>query len=380
MRSVELASEALDLLRFRGRDALNRVDYQKYKDSPTVKYYTKWESFDKYLANPGICTSIGLMVKSDFEKIGIWKYSAHEDIYPIGKLIRPDESKVIASHYASLRDSLVVEVRDDGDVEIKVGDGLGQSTIHARHVVLVVKKRINANIIIDATNYENDALETLFIEGYIGRRSNVNVLVLNGPPRETPSINVFRFALDSHSKLNYGYIGSGGLMHHQDDLFILGEKAKVKAGAAFISKSGMKIDYVGSIIHEGPGGESHLSSQGVVFEDGYGVARGMAKVTRFGEWSKTFYEAGVALLGEGGKGYASPMLEIDTGNVLEARHEAKEARFGHDQLFYLMTRGLDLEEARYLLTYGLLSAKVAHLDDGLSEVADEYIKRLLLSL
>ncbi len=374
-----MASEALDLLRFKGRDALNRIDYQKYGDSPTVKYYTKWKLFDKYLVNPGICTSIGLMVKSDFEKVGIWKYSAHEDIYPIGKLIRPDESKVIASHFASLRDSLVVEIRDAGDTEIKIGDGLGSSSIHARHIILIVEKRINANIIIDATNYENDALETLFIEGYLGKRSKVNLLVLNSPPSGTPSINIFRFALDSHASLNYGYIGSGGLMHHQDDLFILGEKAKIMAGAAFVSHRGRKIDYVSSVIHEGPGGESHLSSQGVIFEDGYGVARGMAKITRTGEWSKTVYEAGVVLLGEGGKGYVSPMLEIDTGNVLEARHEAKEASFGQDQLFYLMSRGLNLEEAKYLLTYGLLSSKISHLSEGLKEIADEYIKKLFLS-
>ena len=102
----------------------------------------------------------------------------------------------------------------------------------------------------------------------------------------------------------------------------------------------------------------------------------MAKITRSGEWSKTVYETGVVLLGEGGKGYASPMLEIDTGNVLEARHEAKEARFGEDQLFYLMSRGLDLDEARYLLTYGLLSGKISHLSEELREVADEYIKKL----
>ncbi len=372
-----MASEALDLLRIRGRESVLKSDYQKYGDSPTVKYYTKWRYYDDYLLNLGICNSIGLIVKSDFEKVGIWKYSAHEDIYPIGKLIRPDESKIIAGHYASLRDSLVVEVRDDSEVELRVGDGLGSSSIHSRHIILVVKKRVKADIVIDATNYENDALETLFVEAYLGKKSRVNLLVLNNPPKETPSINVFRFAVDDSAKLNYGYIGYGGQMHHQSDTFFLNEGSFVRAGASFISRRGEKIDYISNVIHERPNGESYLSSQGIIFEDGYGVARGMAKITRAGEWSKTIYQAGVVLLGEGGKGYASPMLEIDTGNVVEARHEAKEARLGEEQLFYLMTRGLSREEAMYLLTYGLMVSQVDHLSDDLQELADEFIKKQL---
>ena len=369
-----MASETIELIRRMGREGVKRLEYQKFGDSPTVKYYTKWDLYSKYLEDPGICTSVGLIVKSDVEKVGIWKFSSHEDLYPIGKLIRPDESKIAASHYVALRDALVVEIRDNTDVEIRVGDGLGSSSIHSRHIILVTKKRIKANVTIDATNYENDALETLFIEGYLGKKSKLNLLILNNPPENTPSINIFRFALDDGADLKYGYLGSGGYMHHQNDLFLLGERAKVISGAAFVSGPKQKIDYVGSVVHEGPRGESHITSQGVIFGDGYGVARGLARVTRSGDWSKTVFEAGVILMDEGGKGYASPMLEINTGNVLEARHEAREARFGLEQLFYLATRGFNKDEARYLLTYGILLNQVSHLDGELLEYADGFIR------
>jgi Fe-S cluster assembly protein SufD len=58
------------------------------------------------------------------------------------------------------------------------------------------------------------------------------------------------------------------------------------------------------------------------------------------------------VLSDGARADSVPNLEIETGEVVGAGHASATARFDEEQLFYLMSRGIDAETARRLVVRG----------------------------
>ncbi|MDY0345844.1 MAG: SufD family Fe-S cluster assembly protein [Bacilli bacterium] len=109
--------------------------------------------------------------------------------------------------------------------------------------------------------------------------------------------------------------------------------------------------------------------------DNYGVARdssrlvfsGANEIFRGAKQSKTKQNAKIIVFDEGAIAKANPRLNIDE-NEVEASHAAVVGKLSDDHLFYLMSRGLNLNEAKRLITYGYLLpiANYFH-DDSLKE-------------
>lgn len=64
------------------------------------------------------------------------------------------------------------------------------------------------------------------------------------------------------------------------------------------------------------------------------------------------------VLSDGARADSVPNLEIETGEVVGAGHASATARFDDDQLFYLMSRGIDAQTARRLVVRGFFSELV----------------------
>jgi Fe-S cluster assembly protein SufD len=64
------------------------------------------------------------------------------------------------------------------------------------------------------------------------------------------------------------------------------------------------------------------------------------------------------VLSDGARADSVPNLEIETGEVVGAGHASATARFDDEQLFYLMSRGIDAETARRLVVRGFFAELV----------------------
>jgi Fe-S cluster assembly protein SufD len=67
-----------------------------------------------------------------------------------------------------------------------------------------------------------------------------------------------------------------------------------------------------------------------------------------------------------------PNLEIETGEIVGAGHASTTGRFDDEQLFYLMSRGISVEDARRLVVRGFFS-------EIISEIADEEVQDRLMA-
>ena len=80
------------------------------------------------------------------------------------------------------------------------------------------------------------------------------------------------------------------------------------------------------------------------------------------------------LLSDGARAESVPNLEIETGEIVGAGHASTTGRFDDEQLFYLMSRGIAVEDARRLVVRGFFNEIVSEI--GNAEIQDRLMTRI----
>ncbi len=90
--------------------------------------------------------------------------------------------------------------------------------------------------------------------------------------------------------------------------------------------------------------------------------------------SENFQESRVLLLDGASLGEATPVLLIDSHDVL-AGHKASVSKVNDEELYYLQTRGINKEVAESLLTYAFVKPVIDNIENG-EEILEEVKKEL----
>ncbi len=143
---------------------------------------------------------------------------------------------------------------------------------------------------------------------------------------------------------------------------LLEEGATVSWNLASLSMNQDVKQFSPSVYHKAPHTRALVKN--------YGIARDASSLFFYGESSiaqgsaKSFtrQEAKIIVFDEKCKGKASPVLKISENDV-EASHGAAVGRLNENHLFYLMSRGLTLEEAKRLVTLGYLKPIEEYFED-----------------
>ena len=360
-----------------------KLPYQYIKDSPTVKYYTDWRKYDKALILPKPTRTLKPPIKIA-EKANIilgassWetrnlpeKVSVEElgDDYEPGFNV---ESRIQAIHFARLEKPVKITIEPytvlDEPVVIESHGGDG---FLAHHIVLDVGANSDVKIVLVeyASSNGGESVKTFMVEGRITENSNVSIYTLP-LHRGAACYHYKRLRLGENSRIESRILGLAGLMSHfREDYELDGSNSGVEVYGSIVAGNG-RIDSITNIVHQAPRTKSLVLIRGVVLGKGLLVHRGVARVTPRAQWSSTSIDSHVSVLSEEGKGYSVPMLEIQTGRVLEARHSTAVTSIEEDQLFYMQSRGLSKRDAEKILVESIIgySGLLERLELSLDEI------------
>jgi Fe-S cluster assembly protein SufB len=129
---------------------------------------------------------------------------------------------------------------------------------------------------------------------------------------------------------------------------------------AMASTPGQVQDSGGKAIHEAPRTSSRIIAKSISGNGGRGSYRGVVKVVAGAEECKSYVQCDALILDDRSRSDTYPYIDIQENNV-EIGHEASVSRVGDDQLFYLMSRGLDQNAARTMIVNGFIEPFVKQL-------------------
>ncbi|HEX4476765.1 MAG TPA: Fe-S cluster assembly protein SufD [Polyangiaceae bacterium] len=158
----------------------------------------------------------------------------------------------------------------------------------------------------------------------------------------------------------------GALERHYLRVLLDGDGAECSLDGLYLSGEGELVAHHTWVDHAVPGCTSRQRYKGILDGDGVAVFDGTVVVRRGAVRTAAHQENRNLLLSGNAVVHAKPHLEIDADDV-KCSHGATVGRLDPNELFYLRSRGLELELARSLLTYSFAREVVRAVDDPVLE-------------
>lgn len=141
-----------------------------------------------------------------------------------------------------------------------------------------------------------------------------------------------------------------------------GEGASATFNFSTLNKGKTVKDYDISFNHNVKKTYSKLDGYGVCEEESSLVVNGVSHIKEGSIKSKTSQKIKAILFDKTSKAKANPILKIDCDDI-EASHACAIGNLNENHIFYLLTRGISLENARKLITMGYLNPIKDYFDE-----------------
>ena len=142
--------------------------------------------------------------------------------------------------------------------------------------------------------------------------------------------------------------------------YLVGDGAHGEILSMAFASNGQHQDTGGKIIHAAANTSSKITSKSISQGGGRASYRGLLKVHENAVGSRSNVVCDALLLDPNSRSDTYPYIEIDEDEV-NIGHEASVSKVGEEQLFYLMSRGLSLEEATTMVVSGFIEPLVKEL-------------------
>src|SRR5690606_19083798 len=149
-----------------------------------------------------------------------------------------------------------------------------------------------------------------------------------------------------------GNIGSQVTMKYPA-VYLMGEHAKGETLSLAFAGEGQHQDTGSKMVHCAPNTSSTIVSKSVARSGGRASYRRLVQVQEGAERSKSTVKCDALLIDTISRSDTYPYVDVREDDV-EMGHEATVSKVSEDQLFYLMSRGLDEDEAMAMIVRGFV--------------------------
>ncbi|MBA2286848.1 MAG: SufD family Fe-S cluster assembly protein, partial [Ktedonobacteraceae bacterium] len=205
-----------------------------------------------------------------------------------------------------------------------------------------------------APTYTSDSLHSAVVEIIAKKGSRIRYTTIQNWSKNVYNLVTKRAAAYSDATMEWvdGNLGSKVTMKYPAVLLMEPGARGDVLSVAFAS-DGMHQDAGAKITHLAPHTTSQILSKSVSKGTGRASYRGLIRINPDAHHTKSSVRCDALLLDETARTDTYPTIRVEN-NETEIGHEATVSKVGEDQLFYLMSRGLDESEAYSLIVNGFI--------------------------
>jgi len=283
------------------------------------------------------------------------------------------EERVSAAAWTNASKTLVIEVEAEATSTeasfVKVAPTAAEAK--ALHVVVSVGKHASATIALD---HIGQGVLGENVEIILGDGAQLNFVSLQEWEQGSTHISTQFAKLGRDSNLKHVVVTMGGdLVRVVPSVTLSSAGAEVNMYGVYLAGSGNYFEHRPYVDHIAANCISNVAYKGALQGAGaHTVWVGDVLIRESAVGTKTYELNRNLLLTDGARADSVPNLEIETGKIEGAGHASASGRFDDEQLFYLMARGVDEEQAKKLVVRGFLS-------EVIQKVGIETIEERLIS-
>lgn len=289
-----------------------------------------------------------------------------------------DEDKLSAYHTAYFNSGSVLYVPDNVEIDLPLeGIFLQDSASNVplnKHVLIIAGRHAKVNYLerFETVGDSNvKATANIAVEVLAQAGSQVKFAAIDRLGNNITTYISRRGRLDNDASIDWalGVMNEGNVIADFDsDLIGNGSHAELKVVAA---SSGRQIQGIDTrVTNYGNNSIGHILQHGVILERGTLTFNGIGHIIKGAKGADAQQESRVLMLSDKARSDANPILLIDE-NEVTAGHAASIGQVDPEDMYYLMSRGIDKETAERLVIRGFLGTVITEIP--VKAVRDEMI-------
>jgi Fe-S cluster assembly protein SufD len=251
--------------------------------------------------------------------------------------------------------------------------GTDASAATAGHLVIDVQPYGRATVVIDqrgsATYADN-------LEIHVGDGGDLVVVALADWAGDTVQVSHHQATLGRDAHLTHFAVTLGGsLVRLSPSIHYAGPGGDAELYGICFADAGQHLEHRLFVDHDTPKCRSRVGYKGALRGEGaHTVWIGDVLIRPEAVGTDTYEYNRNLVLTDGAHADSVPNLEILTGEVTGAGHASASGRLDDEHTFYLMSRGIPLEEARQLVIRGFFAELVAKI--GITDLEDRIMSEI----
>jgi Fe-S cluster assembly protein SufB len=205
-----------------------------------------------------------------------------------------------------------------------------------------------------APTYSTNSLHSAVVEIIVKRGARVRYTTIQNWSKNVFNLVTKRTSVYGEGTMEWvdGNLGSKLTMKYPS-CYLLEPGAKGEVLSIAFAGDGQHQDAGGKIVHAAPHTTGTISSKSISKGTGRTSYRGLVKIYPGMKGCKTHVNCDALLLNEESRSDTYPYMEIEEDDVA-VTHEATVSKIGEEQLFYLMSRGIPVDEASAMIVRGFI--------------------------
>ena len=209
--------------------------------------------------------------------------------------------------------------------------------------------------------YSSDSLHSAVVEIIVKKGGRCRYTTIQNWSNNVYNLVTKRAVAETDATMEWvdGNLGSKVTMKYPA-VYMTGEGAHGEILSIAFAGKGQHQDAGGKVVHVAPNTTSRIISKSISKDSGRASYRGMLKVADGAYNVKSNVVCDALLLDEHSRSDTYPYIEIDE-QAVDIGHEASVSKVGEEQLFYLMSRGIDEPTATSMIVNGFIEPLVKEL-------------------
>ncbi|MFT3875455.1 MAG: Fe-S cluster assembly protein SufB [Propioniciclava sp.] len=202
--------------------------------------------------------------------------------------------------------------------------------------------------------YKSDSLHSAVVEIIVKKNARVRYTTIQNWSNNVYNLVTKRATCEAGATMEWidGNIGSKVTMKYPA-VWLLGEHAKGETLSVAFAGEGQHQDTGSKMVHAAPHTSSSIISKSVARGGGRASYRGLVEVQPQAHHSASSVKCDALLVDTISRSDTYPYVDVQVDDVSMA-HEATVSKVSDDQLFYLMQRGMEEDEAMAMIVRGFV--------------------------
>ena len=229
--------------------------------------------------------------------------------------------------------------------------------------LIIVEEGANVHYVEGCTApvYSSNSLHSAVVEIFVKENARCRYTTIQNWSTDVYNLVTKRAVAEAGGTMEWidGNLGSKVTMKYPA-VYMMGPKAHGEILSIAFAGEGQHQDAGAKVVHAAPDTSSKIVSKSISKNGGRASYRGLLKVAPGAVHSSSSVVCDALLLDEDSRSDTYPYIEIEEDDV-KVGHEASVSRIGEEQLFYLMSRGIDEDEAAAMIVGGFIEPLVKEL-------------------